>query len=649
MDVKFGPQSREVPIPNVDSAACESFIPKQPSTGSQREAQSGFCSLTASSGQKDPYNNGEEDSGEANKSQQPGQPEILIETTGPLVYTNTEPAPCKPQCQRFPFEQANPVDCIGAAPTAAPVDDSPHYPNELMQGHSRSGSDTCSTDLQAGSWLTDCSGSSATSMSSVAVKANVKQREVITHTAYDDITYLDCLDSILIVDNRRDREVEPRVRFATPTRKSRQRVQRQIRAKAKQSLEKDLGSRSDVAESAGALLNLKLGSYRSKGLRLVHAPLSSRPLGCTRLVKRRQLELWRNYLQIVAPWLDVLGGRQHFYHTLPTIAKTSDHLHYAVLAVSARHQEMTTSGTPKEESTELSRDAEVLLEAAIKSADSSVVAAYLLLCVCDLMVYSPTDCRDSMADCASLLSLVGIDASSTGFEQSLFWACAGLSCWSSSAGKNSMPLSLSQYYASDTLSTMTSYIRSQTWGDGYARYALFLTTTVLSTVSADVSDLQRDQTSKELNQWKALHDLLEDFYNCRPEAMQPLMSYPSILDDENNLFPMVLFGTGAAVMANLLYHTASILLLQHKPTDIELPKNHKSIVWHARQILGTVAECQQGSVTPFAYQPLVIAGKAVVDSVEQEKILEMIRSLEQTSGWRSSWCVEELQATWRSI
>lgn len=545
----------------------------------------------------------------------------------------------KPACHRFPYEQANPADCIEHAAT---IEIDASAGDTIEPG--RANSDSCSSDMMSGLSLLNGSRSSATSLSSGSAKNELLHHEAPTRDHDDSITYLECLDHLLSERSSEAPKVGHDVDFTSVPTTPKERLLKQISSMNRPPGPQQSESTS-AHRSADALHKLNLnGGYSSRGIRLIHRPLAVRPLGCTKLVKRHQLELWRNYSQHIAPWLDVLESRRQFQHTLPLMAKSSDALHYAALALSSRHMTLHDEHAIGEESVELCRDAERLLEAEIQSLGICAITAYFLLCVCDLMTYPPSECHDTLKACSSLFEQAAISARSSGFEQSLFWAFANVSVWSGTTA-----LSLRQYYPSESLSTATSYIRSQTWGEGYAKYALYLTATVVATADGYNREPQHRSTAKDLNQWKSLHDLLEDWHNCRPEGMQPLMSYPSILDDARNRFPMVLYQSAAAVMGNLLYHAASILLLQCKPSMIELPKNHKSLAWHARQICGIVVESHEAGVLPHARQPLMVAAKYILEVDERQKIREICEDVERVSGWRSAWCIEDLRKEWSAM
>ena len=548
----------------------------------------------------------------------------------------------KPKCRPFPYGQANPIDIVIEEPAeenfAAKVFDE----DVQMIEYPRSNSDG-STSVPSGPWSNEASASSATSTSSKSNKADSIHNE--PHYVEEGLTNLDPLDFLV---NRKssasvlqdlDSDDSPIETVA----KSRTKLCKDIKA-ALQALQNG-NSDSTPDDSANALQDLSLSEgYRSRGVRLLHTPLTARPLGCTKLLKRRQLELWRNYIDRIAPWLDVCGNKKYFQQSLPLMAKSADHLHYSVLALSARHIELRTPGSSFSESNTLYQDAVKLLSTEIHSLETAVVTSCMLLCVLEMMSSHP-DSMVSLRACASLMDAADMNARSSGMRQALFWTFANMSLWNSTLGLQQDILPVKQFYPSDSLSTGVSYIRSLTWGEAYAKYAIFLASAVESVMTATTTAKGPTKAAR----WKALFELIEDWFNCRPEEMQPLMSYPSILDDYRHPFPMLLYGSPPAVVGNLLYHSASILLLENKPDDIEIAKSHKSILWHARQTCGIVAENQDHGSWISGIRPLWVAGKVMANDAEHQSIVDMLVKIERATGWRTAWYAESLKQHWGKI
>ena len=569
-----------------------------------------------------------------------------------------------PKCQRFPKEQANPADVVPDPDSSPVIIETVFDGDEDMPDYPRSNSDG-SASMPSLPWSTALSSSSVTSVSSRTSKNDQTKPDGWT----DGLTHLNSLDclmhdpSLQVPRYSAFTSVSPGNTLDKAKRKLHQQIQDLVH---KISLAHQTSSDTDADESATALGDLKLNvENKFKGIRLVHTPLVARPLGCTKLLKRRQLELWRHYIDNIAPYLDVCTNKRHFQHSLPMLAKSADHLHYAVLALSSRHLENHESKASHSESNGLQQDAINLLLSELHTLDTPIIATSVILCVLDLLSAPASQCSTSLSACASLMDTADINTRSGGFRQALFWCFANFAIWHNLSHPDQLStLPTRSFYPSDSLTRTVNYIRSLTLGDGYAKYAVFLTSTILDALSRSNSGSKQDDAQVQA-QHNALKDLLSDWSNCRPEDMQPLMSYPSILDDEHHPFPMVLYPTVPATIGNLLYHCACVLLLQKAPgnnngncnnssscndsgqssnpqksngsskcSPPETPTG-KGIIWHARQICGILSECHDPAVLVHGRHALDIAAKVMTHVSEKDAILGLLERIEKSTGWKT--------------
>ncbi len=371
-----------------------------------------------------------------------------------------------------------------------------------------------------------------------------------------------------------------------------------------------------------------------------------------KLTGRRELELWQNYLEEVAVWLDMFDAERNFQLKIPMMAKTADHLHYSVLSLSARQMERTHTDKPYTESLTLYQKAIEFIVRDLHTLDTSVIASCVLLCVLEMMSSSPRAWSRHLDGCAMLLQAAGINGTVGGVRQALFWCFARMDVWGGFLSDTRTKIPTSRWFMpSGSMSSAVSRFKTGSVGsDSYANYAVFLCASVVNVLSNRASSRTSENLS-DLNhsfsaRWKALFDLLEDWYNSRPEEMQPLMACPTTLEDHQHPFPIILYGTSPAINGNQLYHASSLLILQEKPKDIRLGKSHKSIHWHARQICGIATSNRIHGPWINALQPLWIAGKVMSHPIEHRIILETLAQIEKQTGWATSWRAEDLKEYW---
>jgi Fungal specific transcription factor domain len=398
---------------------------------------------------------------------------------------------------------------------------------------------------------------------------------------------------------------------------------------------------------------VRRSQYMGKvGLKSTDSMLSR--LDGTKLTPRRQMELWQNYLTEVAEWLDMFDIERHFQLKIPMLAKAADHLHYSILALSARQMERKDPDKPYTESLALYQKAIELIVPELQSLDTAVIASCVLLCVLEMMSSSPKAWGRHLHGCAMLLQAAGINGVVGDVRQALFWCFARMDVWGGFLSDTLTKIPTSRWFIpSGSMSSAVGRFRTESGGiDSYANYGVFLCASVVNVISnrnatsdgkeGSVSDSRAVYSAR----WKALFDLLEDWYSQRPEEMRPLVSYPTSLDDHHHPFPIVLYGPSPAVNGNQLYHASALLMLQEKPKDLRLPKTHKSILWHARQICGIATSNFIHGPWINALQPLWIAGKVMSHPTEHKAILDILARIEKETGWATSWRAQDLKDYW---
>jgi hypothetical protein len=106
------------------------------------------------------------------------------------------------------------------------------------------------------------------------------------------------------------------------------------------------------------------------------------------------------------------------------------------------------------------------------------------------------------------------------------------------------------------------------------------------------------------------------------------------------------------------YHFARILLLLYKPqtafeAGISVSNRirtyrdiAKQIDHHSREICGVALGRPPGFVRIHMLQPLFIAGQCLEKTEERKVILDLIRGIENDTGWATEYRAKELIAEW---
>jgi hypothetical protein len=103
------------------------------------------------------------------------------------------------------------------------------------------------------------------------------------------------------------------------------------------------------------------------------------------MTARREMELWRNYIDEIARWLDMFDNDRHFQVHLTLLAENSEPLRYSILALSARQIERKDPNKPYTESLGLYQEAIRLIAADLEAMSTEVIGSCVLLCVLEMM------------------------------------------------------------------------------------------------------------------------------------------------------------------------------------------------------------------------------------------------------------------------
>lgn len=150
--------------------------------------------------------------------------------------------------------------------------------------------------------------------------------------------------------------------------------------------------------------------------------------------------------------------------------------------------------------------------------------------------------------------------------------------------------------------------------------------------------------------WRAIAAELSAWYRNRPQEFQPMIELDLDSGGDEPLFPTILFTNGAAILANQLYHTAMLLLLQHKPRTIVLePKKLSSLspLWHAQRICGIALNNDRRECWDICLvSSLYIAAKGMTYAPQQKEVKQRLDTVRTLTGWDTEYFVSELRNVW---
>lgn len=207
-----------------------------------------------------------------------------------------------------------------------------------------------------------------------------------------------------------------------------------------------------------------------------------------------------------------------------------------------------------------------------------------------------------------------------------------------------------------SLPVLTAEAGSVGTGDSTARCAYdAIALCVDTTMFAQGDDDRWLQQRYELNRvevWKSLVQRFAHWYIHRSQAFQPIIElYPrdGVLTEDD--YPTIVFTSGAALLANQLYHTGMLLLLQSRPRFAEKPSQNSpsmSTLWHAHRICGiAIQNDRPGWWDPCLVASLIVAGRTATHASQHNAIVRTLETVQRLTGWILEPLVEQLRTEWQ--
>jgi hypothetical protein len=145
------------------------------------------------------------------------------------------------------------------------------------------------------------------------------------------------------------------------------------------------------------------------------------------------------------------------------------------------------------------------------------------------------------------------------------------------------------------------------------------------------------------------------WYNDRPVELQQIVDIRGEEVDQIDIqrtssFPILIYTTPLALVANAVYHIASLLLLTHKPRLLRAvtgPRCFLSPMWHAQSIAGiATADDSPEQWDPILVAGLILVAKDMTYEAQQSAVLERLRMINATTGMNLVEEIAELRRCW---
>ncbi|KAH6990462.1 hypothetical protein BKA56DRAFT_667030 [Ilyonectria sp. MPI-CAGE-AT-0026] len=360
---------------------------------------------------------------------------------------------------------------------------------------------------------------------------------------------------------------------------------------------------------------------------------------CAHLPQDRAVQLLRHYRYNIAPWLDIGDAAQTFGLLVPRIAMDSILVLDSLLALA-----MTTL----DEQVDSNFGDQCIVPPDLNGPSVEILRSALAFGFMALrrhVVVAPTSWQSPSKHISfGLVNSASFQEHCPTVNLALSWMVLRLEL---SVGlMNGSPVSIPNILSYHGSSPMSGMCRESL---KYDREPILLCAQVLNHCFGQdlpVTPGMHLRPSAAQN-WKSLSESLSMWYNNRPRDFKPMWE----VEESEELFPLVLFTNGAAVLANQLYHTSMLLLLQNRPRT--LPKEHGrsvliSPLWHAQRICAISLNNDTTASWDFSLlASLYLAAKRMTYEPQQHAILRGIDRIGSLTGWNVNALSAQLVQEWQ--
>lgn len=148
--------------------------------------------------------------------------------------------------------------------------------------------------------------------------------------------------------------------------------------------------------------------------------------------------------------------------------------------------------------------------------------------------------------------------------------------------------------------------------------------------------------------WKALFESIATWYDSRPQKLKPIIE---IEETDEQLFPLVLFTNGEALLANQVYHTSTLLLLQNRPRTLRHEYGRSFVMsplWHAQRICGICLSNDNRATWDFnMIASFYLAAKLMTYEPQQKAILAGLTHISSITRWNLGCLAAQLMQEWQ--
>jgi hypothetical protein len=263
-----------------------------------------------------------------------------------------------------------------------------------------------------------------------------------------------------------------------------------------------------------------------------------------------------------------------------------------------------------------------------------------------------SDQERHLAGCSALLRASQgreVDPSTPGLRQAAFWVYMRQCLYNACVHQQAPNVDLENLVlipppdGGDPLSDLrseTAWANTMTW--------------ICATVVHFCFGSSYPEHSTRIRRWQQLSEAVESWLSTRPDTFNPIW-YSEAVQGSGNPFPEIWFTADWHIMAFGFYHLARMLLAIYKPSHRFAVRGLHStaresdirVMMHARAICGA---CNSSPSTVPSLITLChstfIWGPLMTDPAERAGVIRLLRDMEATHAWPTTWIINSLKEEW---
>jgi len=157
--------------------------------------------------------------------------------------------------------------------------------------------------------------------------------------------------------------------------------------------------------------------------------------------------------------------------------------------------------------------------------------------------------------------------------------------------------------------------------------------------------------SGQAESWTRLWSSTQWWSRHHPPQMHPILTsgISNIVSEQTSAFPLTIHTSRANLVASIMYHTASLLLLQTRIPSLQRFSNLKTPTWYAVQVCGlSISNNPQWSCDPVIIAALVYSGRLISYQEQKDELEEFLWGIAKGSGWQIADQIEDMLDGWRA-